>query len=94
MVLMSVVDRARSKSYIRWRFNQKSGVIPKACPRRSAVSAVMDLRQVDDIVDAYRRHAHCLGQTVLGDPQLVHDLRQMFAGVDRFDSSHACPPQW
>ena len=42
---MSVESRATSKSYIRWRFSQNSGVIPSACPILNAVSAVMDLRQ-------------------------------------------------
>ena len=45
MVLMSVEARARSRSYICWRFSQNSGVVPRACPIRSAVSAVIDLRQ-------------------------------------------------
>ena len=37
--------RATSRSYIRWRFSQNSGVIPSALPIRNAVSAVIDLRQ-------------------------------------------------
>ena len=45
MALTLVLARATSKSYILWRFSQKAGVIPRACPIRSAVSAVMDLRQ-------------------------------------------------
>ena len=45
MPLVSVAARATPKSYIRWRFSQKSGVTPRACPIRNAVSAVMDVRQ-------------------------------------------------
>ena len=34
---------------------------------------------MDDIVDAYLRHAYRLGQAVLCDAEFLHDLRQMFS---------------
>ncbi len=45
MARVSVEAWAKSRSYIRWRFNQNSGVILRACPILSAVSTVIDLRQ-------------------------------------------------
>ena len=44
MLVMSVLERATSMSHIRWRLNQQSGVVPKARPGRSAVSAVIERR--------------------------------------------------
>ena len=39
---VSVEERATSRSYMRWRFSQNSGVMLSALPMRRAVSAVMD----------------------------------------------------
>lgn len=36
-----VVARAVSRSYMRWRLSQNSGVVPRALAIRRAVSAVM-----------------------------------------------------
>ena len=44
MVSISIEARARSRSYKFCKFSQNSGVIPRACPKRSAVSAVMERR--------------------------------------------------
>ena len=46
MALVSVEARAMSRSYIRWRFSQNSGLVPRARPILNAVSAVIDLRQL------------------------------------------------
>ena len=46
--------RARSRSYIRCRFNQNSGVVPRARPIRNAVSAVTDRRPFGEYVRTVR----------------------------------------
>ena len=60
---VSVVVLATSRSNMRWRLSQKSGVIRKAFPRRSAVSAVME-----------RRHTDSYGEAVLTNSQFVDDF--------------------
>ena len=58
---------------------------------RSAVSRRNGPAPVDNLVDAARRRADCLGQTVLADPQFVEDLRQVFAGMNQIDTRHGFP---
>ena len=94
MALTSVVARATSRSYMRWRLSQKSGVMPRARPMRQRGVGGDGAAAVHDLVDADLGHADGLGEAVLGDAQFVQHLGQVFAGVDRLGGGHGGPPQW
>ena len=98
VALTSVLARATSRSYMRWRLSQKSGVMPRARPRAQRGVGRDAAAAVDDLVDADLGYAHGLGEAVLGDTQLLQHLGQVFAGVDRLEGGHgaivACPKRW
>ena len=73
---------------MRWRLSQKSGVMPRARPMRSAESAVTPRRPWTIWWTRTWGTADGLGEAVLGDAQLVQHLGQVFAGVDRLGGGH------
>ena len=85
---ISIEARARPRSYKFCKFNQNSGVIPRACPKRTAVSAVMERRPWT--ISLMRRGgcADHFRQAVLADSEFVENLRQVFSRMNRVDIGH------
>ncbi|MCY4587838.1 MAG: hypothetical protein OXB98_17515 [Bryobacterales bacterium] len=64
----------------------------RACPIRSAVSAVIDRRPWT--ISLMRRgwNTDRFRQTILADTELVENFRQVFSGMNRVDLVHEFAP--
>ena len=88
MSLMSVVVRARSRSYMRWRFSQYSGVVPRARPMRRAVSAVIERRRLMMALMRIGGTLIVLASRYWLIPSSSMNSARCSSGVDRFRNVH------